>query len=201
MIGWLLTAALLYLFLLMKTGVYLRWDSGSAVLKLRIGIFRFALPANKKAAQTSDKKPADKDALPKENKPAKPMLKKWIRALLVHWRETLELIVRVLRAPKLDLLRLHIAVGDKEPDVCAINYGRFCAALSAALPVVDQMFSVKKQDVEITCQFDRETTDILAEVEAIVRVYEVFALLVGGLLLLIKLYRHTKLNEKAVQIL
>ena len=194
MIGGFITAAVLYLLLSMKTGVCLRWESGSAVLKVRIGAFRFSLSSNEKKTPKNEAVSApgggDKNRAP---------VKKWVRALLDNWRDVLALVSKILRTPKLDLLRIYVTVGGDDPEVCAMRYGQICAGFSAGLPLVQRLFSVGKQDIDVSCNFDRTGTDILGEIEATVRVYEILALLVSGLALLLKLYRHTKTSEKAVQ--
>lgn len=200
MIGWVITAAVLSLLLFMKVGVWLHWESGTAVLKLRIGLLRFNLSTdNKKPAKI--KQSTDKKDVAKAEKPAgkAPMLKKWLRALVYHWREVLHFVARILRSPKLELLRLHVAVGGMDPEICAMRYGKICAGLSAAMPVVQSLFAIKKQDMDVSCCFEKKNTELLAETELTVRVYEVLCLLFGGLVLLIRLYRHTKTLEKAVQ--
>lgn len=196
MIGWLSAAAVLGLVLTMKAGVWLRWESGSAVLKLRIGPFRFSFSTGEGKGPKA--KAAGKAKVPKAGKKSGGG-KKWIRATVTYWQELLILIGRILRTPRLDLLRLHIAVGGKDPEACAMQYGRICAALSGALPLVQRSFRVKKQDIDVICRFDQTETDILAEAEATMKIYEIFALLGTTLGLLLKLYSHTKNTEKAVQ--
>ena len=198
MIGWLIAAAALYLFLNMKAGIRLRWESGEAKLKLRVGILRFSLSTSTKK-ETKDQKNTDTINKSKGKNTAKPGLKKWVRALIAHWRELLALVSRVLRLPKLDLMRLHIAAGGKDAEGCAMNYGRICAGLSAVLPIFLETFAVKKQDIDVSCCFDRTDIHIFAEVEAIVRIYEILGLLGSIAGLLFKFHRHTKISEKAVQ--
>lgn len=195
MIGWLITGVALYLLLSMKVGVRLLWESNTATVKLRIGALRFSFPTKEKK-KTDKKKGAatSKSASREKSLDAK----RWIQALLAHWQEALTLVARILRTPKLDLLRLHATVGGTDPEACAMQYGHLCAGVGASLPVVQRLFSVKKQDIDVRCHFEEAETEILAEVELNAFVYEVLALLFAGLALLIKLYRHTKSTEKAV---
>ena len=196
MIGWVILLVLLALLLIMKAGVRLLWESGSAQLKVRIGFLRFSLSANEKKKPTRNSERKNKSNQSKKN----PSLNKWIRALVHHWRNVLDLVVTVLRMPKLDLFRLHVTIGGKDPEVCAMNYGRVCAGLSGFLPVLQQMIPIKKQDVQVACGFAQQENDIMAEIETTVRVYEILGLLCGSLGLIVKLYRHTKSLERAVQV-
>lgn len=193
MIGWLVTAAALGLLLSVKVGVDIRWESGTAALKIRIGAFRFSLSTRKKTKKTPEKQTAKTT-----KKPDKTVTKKWVKAVLSNWREFLQLIGKILAAPELDLLRIRIVVGDADPEKCAMQYGRLCAGLSAGLPFVKQILSVRKEEISVDCDFEQKKTDTFAEAEATVRVAQVLALAAAALLLLIRIYRQVKNNEKAV---
>ncbi len=202
MTGWVIFLIILALFLLMKVGVRFQWDSGTSLLKIRVGFIRFALPTGEK--KTQKKKPAKEQSpaaemVKKEKKPMNPSLKSWIKAVLECWRDLIALIGKVLRSPTLDLLQLYIDVGGKDAGDCALTYGRICAGVSAALPALHNSFRVKKQDIQVACRYDRSKVEIAAEVEATVMIYEIFALIGTVLGLLIKLYMTKKRNDKAVQ--
>ena len=215
MIGWAIVLALLVLFLLLKVGVWFHWDSQSSLLKVRVGLLRFAISTDEKESkqqkQKKNEKPvkqkktdvvAAKPSGQKEKKSKKglsPSMKSWIKALLAHWRDLLALIHKVLRSPTLDLLRIHLAVGGSDPEVCAMQYGKICAGFSAGLPVLQRLFRIKKQDIDVSCRFDLPKMEVMAEVEATVHIYEVFALVGTVLGLLIKIYLTKKSNDKAVQ--
>ena len=201
MIGWLIAFVILALFLLLKVGVFFHWDDQSSVLKIRIGVFRFSL-------STDDKKPKKKkNANPKnqtasasqqkEKKTDKTNLKKWVRVLLAHWTDLLTFLGKVLTSPTIDLLRIYIAVTGDDAE---LQYGKYCAGLSAGLPVLQNTFRVKKQDIQIACRYEIPKTRIMAEAEATIRIYEVFALVGSALGLLVKMFLTKKRNDKAVQI-
>lgn len=195
MIGWSVTAVVLAVLLATKVGIRIEWGSGQALLKLRIGPFRFCLSTDRKEEKKESPQKSDKS----KEKFGSSSGKKWLRAVLAYWRELLELVGRVLRTPQLDLLYLRITAGGGDAEACAMNYGRICAGISGALPLVYGAFRLKKEDISVTCDFDRKDTEILAKAEATARVYEILVLLVAAVALLLKLYRHTQINEKAVQ--
>ena len=198
MIGWLVTAAVLGLLLSAKVGVNLKWENGTALLKVRVGFLRFSLSTNKRTKRSRNKKNGDNQTIKKEAKEKKPAMKKWARAFLLRWRDVLLLLGKILRSPQLELLRLRITVGNKDPEKCAMQYGKLCAGLSAGLPFVEQQFSIRKKDIDVNCNFALLKNEIYAETEATVRIYEVLAIAVGVLLLLVRIYRDVKNNEKAV---
>ena len=211
MIGWLVVLILLAVFLFLKVGVRIQWDSNTLVLKIRVGVFRFVLSTDEKKKKAKKPKKAKKSKVKqagpetssqqtnnqkKEMKPMSPSLKSWIRAVLECWRELLSLVGKVLRSPTLDLLRLHLAVGGNDTEMM---YGKICAALGAGLPVLYRVFRVKKEDIQVTCRYDLPKIQITAEVEATVMIYEVFALVGTVIGLLLKIYLTKKRNDKAVR--
>lgn len=201
MTGWLIALVILALFLLLKVGVFFHWDSQTSVLKMRVGLFRFSLSTDekkpKKKKDQKSKKQVPSASQQKEKKSDKTNLKKWIKVLLAHWTDLLALLGKVLTSPTLDLLRLYIAVAGDDAE---LQYGKYCAGLSAGLPVLHNTFRVKKQDIQIACRYEIPKTQIMAEAEATIQIYEVFALVGSALGLLVKLFLTKKRNDKAVQI-
>ena len=196
MIGWLVAAGLLGLFLTLKVGVCLKWESGTALLKVRVGQLRFALSTQKKEKHRTNKKAAKQSG--GEKKKSSSPVKKWVKAAISHWREVLQLVGKILRAPQLERLKIHITVGNKDPEKCAMQYGKLCAGLSVGLPMVEQILPIRRKDISVRCNFELAENETCAEAEATVRFYEVFAIVISGLLLLVRIYRSMKTNEKVV---
>ncbi len=180
MTGWLIALTLLVLFLLLKVGVAVTYAT-AAVIKLRIGLFRFSLP------KTREKPRVQSSAAPKQRKKGlSPTLKKWLLSLWQNREDVLSLIARVLRSPTIDLLHLRLQVPD------ALTYGQICAGLSAGLPLLTNTFTVKKQELDVSFRPELSKLDIEVRVEATLRIYEIFALLGVALRLLWNLYQTTK---------
>jgi len=108
------------------------------------------------------------------------------------------LVGRVLTAPTIDILKLYISVGG-EPDECAVRYGQICAGVGALLAPLENTFAVLKRDVGVRCTFGSEKLKIDLETRVTLKIYEVIALLVAGLRLLLCLYREVNMNKKVVQ--
>ena len=202
MIALLVIAALLFLLAIMQVGIKLTYDGENAGIRLRAGFFRFALPEKK------DKKPkvmkAKKEKkLPESDKKKKDPVKSaktkaWVKAVMAHFGDIMSLLGKVLRSPTLDVLKLHILVGASDPEVCAMNYGKFQAMAGAALPVVENIFGIRKRDIRIDCDFMKDNNEMNVHAEITVRVYEIIAIAVAGMKLLINLYRTQKSIYKAV---
>ena len=209
MIGWLVALVLLALFLFLKVGVRFLWNSDTSILKIRVGFLRFSLATgekkkkkpkkkkteNRPTAQVTGQAPSEGKAK-QQKKPMSPALKSWIRAVLERRGELLALIGKVLKSPTLDLLRLHIAAGGDDAE---LQYGKICAGLGAGLPVLYNIFRVKKDEIQVICRYDLPKMEIMAEVEATIMIYEVFAIIGAVIGLLIKIYLTKKRNDKAVR--
>ena len=207
MIGWLIALVVFLLLLLLKVGVRILWDSESLLLKIRVGLLRFSLSSEKKSKKKETKKKKqekkpEQTAQPqgvkqkKEQKGMSPSLKSWLIALLERRGELLSMIGKVLTSPTLDILRLHIAVGGGDPEM---TYGKICAGMGAGLPLLYNTFRVKKDDIQVVCRYDLSKVVIMAEVEATIRIGEVFALVGTVIGLLVKIYLTKKRNDKAVR--
>lgn len=207
MIGWLIALVVFLLLLLLKVGVRILWDSESLLLKIRVGLLRFSLSSEKKSKKKKTKKKKqekkpEQTAQPqgvkqkKEQKGMSPSLKSWLIALLERRGELLSMIGKVLTSPTLDILRLHIAVGGGDPEM---TYGKICAGMGAGLPLLYNTFRVKKDDIQVVCRYDLSKVVIMAEVEATIRIGEVFALVGTVIGLLVKIYLTKKRNDKAVR--
>ena len=198
----LIIAVLLFLLAVMQVGIKLQYNGEDLKLKLRAGFFRFSLP-EKKGGKSKEKKPEkpEKTKKPKKKDPIKSArTKAWIKAALAHFGEIIALLGRILRSPTLDVLKLHMIVGASDPEVCAMNYGKFHAIAGAALPVLANVFQIRRRDIRIDCDFMKEENEIKAHVEITVRIYEIIAIAAAGIRLLIRLYRTQKKLFKAVQI-
>lgn len=198
MIGWLIALAVLLLLLCMKAGVYLSWESQQAVLKVRIGFLRFRLWPDGKPEKVSSRETAYQPA-PVLRQQGNTMLKKWLHAIWDNRKILLQFMEKTMRAPTLDRLRLHIAVGNPDPAVCALTYGSVCAAIGTGLSLLYQIFQVRKQDIDVTCRYDLLKTQFEGEAELTLRIYQLIALSFAGLKLLYQVYQSTKTTKKAVQ--
>ena len=122
---WLIIAAVLTTVAFLRVGVYVVYRN-DLDLKLQVGGVRLAFSGKERK---SEKKTVTSGAGGKAKSGR--TLKLWLQAAIERRAEILELIARVLSAPTLDVLRIHVWVGGKEPDQCALNYGRICALVGS----------------------------------------------------------------------
>lgn len=191
MIWWIAFAAILGTLAFLKVGIFIHYDGAELLLRLVVGPFKVRLGHKTRGEKTTQ----GKNSLQRSGDAKKRRRSKgraWIKSVLQNWNEIFELIGRILSSPVMDELELRISVGGADPEVCAMTYGRVCAVVSALLPVVEKTFSVKKQQIDILCDFEDVETRVEAAASATMRVYELLALGISALKLISKMYSFVK---------
>ncbi len=73
-------------------------------------------------------------------------------------------------------LTVYFTYGGAEPDVVAIRYGKTCAAAHALMPLLHQMFRIRKQDVRILYDPDASDITVYASAAITIRIGQTIAL-------------------------
>lgn len=184
----------LFFLLTLKVGVRAAYDSVELDFKLQIGVFRFSF--REKTADTKKSK-SENTSVKKQGKRNK--RKQLIYALLERRTEIIALVGRVLTSPSIDLLDVNIEVGHADPVECAVRYGQICAAVGAFVPVIENTFVIKKRDVNVNCNFEKEKISVQGKAVLTLRVYEIFALAAAVLRLGLGIYKNLNMNKKVRQ--
>ncbi len=196
MIWWIALVAVLAVLAFLKVGAFVRYDETGASVKLVVGPLTIKLRSNEQKGQKAQKKKGRAGSQGTQKRRSSKG-KLWIKAVLQNWSEIFQLIGRILSSPVLDSLSVKISVGGDDPAACAITYGRVCAAVSTLLPVVEATFSVKKQQIDISYDFEDTKMRMEAEASATLRVYELLALGVSALKLISNMYSFVKSNNES----
>lgn len=196
LLTWGIVLLVLFFLAILKVGVGFSWENDRGRLKIIVGKLRFSLPKEKKPKEKV-KKP--EKAASKSEKKSSGRGKQWALGALAHWQEILALVGKVLRAPSLNLLRLHMTAGGGDVADCALTYGKICAAVGAMLPAVQEVFSIQCRDIQVDCDYHQEKTTYSVQAELTLRIYEIFALAAAGLKLFLGIYREIENNKKAVR--
>ncbi len=189
--GWLIALILLVLLLRMKVGMFLSWKDKVFSWKLRLGFLRLTIVREKPSAGVTPKKAG-------KGKKKTKGVRDYLPIFWEHWAEILELVGKILHAPSMERLELSVIAGGKDPGDCAMNYGKICAVLSAALPAVCQVFSIQAKNIEVSCRYDQPNTTVDAQVELVLRLSELIVLLIAVPRLLISIKRSMDTTQKAV---
>ena len=178
-----------------RLGIVAVWD-GQLTLRLIIGPARITLSSSKNKTQEKAKRAArsENETVGKEKKSP------WPRLLRAHWRELLELVSRVLSMPVLDPLIIKVTFGGDDPVDNAMNYGRAWALIGVVVPFLESNFKIGKRELDVTCDNATDKLSVFAKAAVTARVGQCAMLVFSALMLFLRLYRHTKQSEKAVQI-
>ena len=193
--------AILVLIALLPVGGAVEYGEDGLSAHLVIGPARILLyPRPKKPKKEKREKPSKKKKPEKADAAVKkggklPMLRELLQLGLGFLGEMRrKLLVRELT--------VRFAYGGAEPAETAIRYGKTCAAAHAVMPLFDQLFRVRKQDVRII--YDAAATEITVYARAAItiRIGQTAALAVRygvrALKILISQRKNKNQDDKAV---
>ena len=199
--GWLITGGVLFLLAVLPLGVKIWYDAEGFLLKVVLGPVRLTLfprpkkpSKEKKKPAKAEKKPAAREeTLPKPPQPPKPEPKEKkqqggsITDFLPLVKVALDLLSDFRRKLRLDNLYLRLILASSDPCDLAVNYGKTWAAVGNLMPVLEQIFVIKKRDVEVQCDFTASETKVIAGLE--------ITITLGRLLALVVVYAYRAIKE------
>ena len=196
-----MTALVIFLFLAaivaglawLKVGIRATWQDGDWNATFTVG----GIPLSWKKTHQGGKKPTPAPKAQGNQPPTKKESR--LSLLRQHWREVAVILGKILEKETVELLRFEMIVGDEDPARCAIRYGEVQAAVHLVRPVILQCFRVKREMVQIDCDFARRRSTAQAEVKATIRVYEAVAILFAVLRFQQQHTPTTQNQKKAVQ--
>lgn len=161
--GWLIALVVLLLLAVMPLGVRFLFDSDGPLLYILAGPLRF------KVSSSNKKKP-------KKEKPGKQVKKTTGKTVpkkkggslsdfMPLVRMALDFLGDFRRKLRVRRLELNLVLGGGDPCDLAVNYGKAWTALGNLWPRLEQIFVIKKRDVEIQCDFEASQTLVTACVE------------------------------------
>ncbi len=80
-----------------------------------------------------------------------------------------------IRVKKLDLA---LIMGGDDPCNLALSYGKAWAAVGNILPLLEQIFVIKKRDVQVHCDFTAQSTKVYLRLHATMTLFRLVSLLV-----------------------
>lgn len=161
--GWLITLFVLVLLAILPLGVSGKYDIQGPLLHITAGPVKIRLYPSKRKAEKPKKEKGKKkkSAETKQQKTSGGSLKDFL-PLANLALDFLGDFKRKLRITRLDM-KLTLA-GDDPCDL-GINYGRAWAALGNLIPRLEEMFVIKKRNMELACDFTAEATVIYARAD------------------------------------
>lgn len=223
--GWWIFLGIMVLLLILPLGVSLFYDAAGTRIRVIAGPIRFTIfPGKKKekaekpkqepAEQTKDAGPTEasaaqpkKQALPEAPKPpkAKEEKKEASGGSLMDFLPLVELALKFVgdffhKTLHIDVLYVKLTMAGDDPADLAINYGRAWAALGNLWPYIDRMFTIKKRDIQIQCDFEASDTLVNARVDITTNLARVLGLVFSyGFRILMKFLKITNQRKKTAQ--
>lgn len=224
MTGWLIFLGIIAATAIMPVGASVRYDETGPEAKLIIGPLKILLfPRLKKEkkinvnqADKSKKKTSAESSQPTQepipdgppegapvNPNPKPKEKKG--GSLTDFLPLVDVAIDMLNGLKnrlrVNYLQLRLIMAGNDPADLAINYGRAQAAGAALLAQLDRFLVIKKQDVDIQCDFAADEMKVLARLDLTITVGRAISLVtVYGVRALITFLKIKKQREGGASI-
>ena len=223
--GWWIFLGILVLLLLLPLGASVFYDAEGVRVRVIAGPVQFTVfPMKKKEKKPDKKKPEETKTeekkeepapeTPKEVKPEKTPLPEAPKppktepeakgGSLTDFLPLVELALKFVgeffhKTLHIDVLYLKLTMAADDPADLAINYGRTWAALGNIWPYVDRMFTIKKRDIQVQCDFEGSETLVNARVDITLNLARLLGLVFSyGFRILVKFLQiQKKQNEQA----
>lgn len=171
--GWFIALGVIVLLAMMPVGVSVRYNAQGPYVGLIVGFVKLQIvPAKKKAdkkEKTQKKKQTKQSAAPAQ-KPASTEKGGSLTDFIPLVRVILDLLIDFKRKIRVRLLELKITLAGGDPCDLAVNYGRAWAALGNLEPQLDRFFIIQKKDMQVQCDFEADTTLIVARLDLTITV-------------------------------
>lgn len=168
--GWLVALGILVLLAMLPLGIRFRYNDAGAHLAACVGPIRISiLPAKKKKTQKQQKQKKKQprkeksSGVQKKAESEKPMEKggSWTDFLPLL-KVVLDFLGRFLKKIRVDHLELKLILAGDDPCDLAVNYGKAWAAVGSLMPMLERVFTIRKRNVEVECDFMGNSTTVIA---------------------------------------
>lgn len=225
---WWFLLGIFVLILILPLGASLLYDAEGFRVRVIAGPIRFTVfpmkqKKEKPKQQSGPEKPAEekpehaaaesappKQALPEAPKPPpkpeeKAEKKEPAGGSITDFLPLVELALKFVgeffhKTLHIDALYLKLTMAGDDPADLAINYGRTWAALGNLWPYIDRMFTIKKRDVQVQCDFTASETLVNARVDITLTLARILGLVISyGVRILVKFLKITNKRKNAAE--
>ncbi len=163
---------------LVRVGAHLTLEKGVFGLKIIAGPVKLKLlPADKDKPKEPKKTKKEKAEEPEEEKEEPEKEKSGIHVTLELVTTVLkavgELLGRFRRKITVDSLTIHYTAASPDPYNTAMTFAYASAGVNALMPVIHNIFTVKKSDVGAAVTFDAQEADVYVDARLTLAVWEV----------------------------
>lgn len=192
--GWWIALGVVTVLAVLPLGVSVRYNSDGALVKVIAGPVSFTVFPRPKREKKKTKEPeknkprdAQEENLPKPPQPPKqekPSQKKKketggsLRDFLPLVKLALHFLGDFRRKLRVNMLQLNLILAADDPCNLAVNYGRAWAAVGNLMPRLERLFVIRKQDVQIQCDFTASEILVIARLDLTITLGRLLALVV-----------------------
>lgn len=141
-----------------RLGFSFRYTPEKTRLILKIGWFRLGVLPQKKQKEKTKKK-AEKEKPKKKQKKEKGFSKYFegFKDIVPLWNSVKGLMRKTARGVRIDRLEANVLLGGRDdPAKTAVHYGYLMGAIGMILPVMDEKLRIKRFNIRIEPDFERE---------------------------------------------
>lgn len=160
-------------------GVRLRYDAEGFFCWVLAGPWKLQLCPGKKKTKKEEEKPEPKPQPEQKTAPSQPQKKggSWKRFLPLV-QVGLDFLGDLRRKIRVSRMELNLTMAGDDPCDLAVNYGRANAAMGALLAGLNRAFVIKKQKINLGCDFEAEEMTVFARLDVTITLGRAVALLV-----------------------
>ena len=202
MSGWAVFGMVLAVFVLIgciPVGVDASYRENELALRLKIGLLKLqVLPAKEKMKKPKETQKAKKivakkpDAKPEKPKKQGSMPKLTLSDILALADLACDTLGNLRRKLRVEVLVLHVTLDGSDPAKAAMLYGRVWAALGALTPKLEQLFVIKKRDIQPILDYNEKEMKLDAQLVLTITIGRAICLALRALVRFLKLWLNKK---------
>lgn len=217
--GWWIFLGILVVILLLPIGASIFYDAAGARIRVIAGPVRFTVFPMKKEKQKKEEPKSQKEATPDPPKekprlalpeaPKPPKSKEEPEensgGSLTDFLPLVELALKFVgeffhKTLHIDVLYVKLTMAGDDPADLAISYGRAWAALGNLWPYINRMFTIRKRDIQVQCDFEASQSLVNARVDITLNLARLLGLVFGyGFRILLKFMKISNTQKKAAR--
>ena len=178
--GWLITAGVLALLAILPIGVSAIYNTYGPLVRLILGPVKITVYPSKKEKKEKPKKDKPKAPAKKQQPSTKAKAKDKKGGSFKDFLPLVDLVLNFLgtfrRKLRVNRLEMKLVMAADDPCDLAVNYGKAWAAVGSLMPQLERLFTIKKRNVEVECDFIAEKTLIFARLDITITIGRILSI-------------------------
>ena len=168
--GWWIALGILVLLAILPVGLRFVYDADGLVLSFLLSAVKIRIYPSKKP------KPAEKEKQkPQKTAPTgKPAKKEKRGGKLSAFKPLLDIAWKFLgdlrRKIRVKRLEMNLVMAADDPCDLAVNYGKAWTAVGSLMPLLESIFTIKKRNVQVQCDFTADVPRIFVRLDVTITV-------------------------------